>query len=431
MSGQNGVSSFPQAVSEPPRRIAVVAYHSSPLLEPGSGDAGGMTVYVRALARALSQRGFRTDIFTRATDDGPLVVEISPGVRVVSVVAGPRGFVDKETQLEFLDDFVTGVAAFATGQRARYDIVHSHYWQSGLAAKALAKCWNVPLVHSHHTLGKVKNRALAPGDTPEPLSRLSGEADVIGAADVLVASTEQESEQLSFLYGAPSDRVKNLHPGVDHSTFSPGDRARARATLGLHADHTMLLFVGRIQRLKGIDLAIRAMEQLLPALDRPVDLLIVGGASGPGGNGEIARLRELADALEVSGSLRFTGPQPHGRLVDYYRAADALLVCSYSESFGLTALEAHACGTPVIGTAVGGLSHIVADGASGFLLGSRDPAEFAARLKTLLSDGDLRDGFSKCAYERSLMYSWDSTADAFVELYECLLREDFPEVCTC
>jgi D-inositol-3-phosphate glycosyltransferase len=431
MSVENVVSSFPPAVSEPARRIAVVAYHSSPLHEPGSGDAGGMTVYVRALARSLAQRGFRTDIFTRATGGGALVVEISPGVRVISVPAGPRESVDKETQLEFIDDFVSRVVEFAIAQRVRYDIVHSHYWQSGLAAKALADRWSVPLVHSHHTLGKVKNRALAPGDTPEPLIRLSGEADVISAADVLIASTEQECEQLAWLYDAPADRVKRLHPGVDHSTFSPGDRAQARAELGLSSGHAVLLFVGRIQRLKGIDLAIRAMEQLLPALDRPADLLIVGGASGPEGDGEIGRLKDLADALEVSGALRFTGPQPHGRLVDYYRAADVLLVCSYSESFGLTALEAHASGTPVVGTAVGGLSHIVADGTSGFLVGSRDPAEFAARLKTLLADGDLQDNFAKRAYERSLVYSWDSTADAFVELYECLLREAFPEVCTC
>jgi D-inositol-3-phosphate glycosyltransferase len=339
--------------------------------------------------------------------------------------------VAKETLLEFIDDFVTSVVAFATTQRIRYDIVHSHYWQSGIAAKDLAKRWSVPLVHSHHTLAKVKNRALAPGDTPEPLTRLSGEADVIAAADVLVASTEQEREQLALLYGASHDRVKQLHPGVDHSTFSPGDRARARAELGLHPDHAVLLFVGRIQRLKGIDLAIRAMEQLLPALDRQARLLIVGGGSGPGGNGEVGRLKDLATALDVSESLSFTGPQPHGRLVDYYRAADVLLVSSYSESFGFTALEAHACGTPVIGTAVGGLSYIVGDGSSGFLIDSRDPAEFAARLKTLLADADLRNDFSKRAYERSLLYSWDSTADGFIDLYECLLREEFPEVCTC
>jgi D-inositol-3-phosphate glycosyltransferase len=408
-----------------------VAYHSSPLHEPGSGDAGGMTVYVRGLARSLSQRGVRTDIFTRATSEGPLEVEISPGVRVISVAAGPREILDKETQLEFVDDFVAGVVAFASAQHLRYDIVHSHYWQSGLAAEALAKRWGLPLVHSHHTLGKVKNRALAPGDKPEPLIRLSGEADVIDAANVLVASTEQEREQLALLYGAPPDRVKWLHPGVDHSMFFPGDRTRARAGLGIDSDHAVMLFVGRIQRLKGIDLAIRALEQLLPTLDRPADLLIVGGASGRAGNGEIDRLKDLADSLEVADSLRFTGPQPHSRLVDYYRAADVLLVCSYSESFGLTALEAHACGTPVVGTPVGGLSHIVADGYSGFLVGSRDPAEFAARLKTLLADGDLRSDFSKYAYECSLLYSWDSTADEFLDLYECLMREDFPEVCTC
>jgi len=427
----DGVVSLPLPASEPTRRIGVVAYHSSPLLEPGSGDAGGMTVYVRALARSLAKRGLRTDIFTRATGGGPPVVEISPGVRVVSVAAGPPERMDKDAQCEFIDDFVTGVVAFATTQRIRYDIVHSHYWQSGLAAKALAARWNVPLVHSHHTLGKVKNGALAPGDIPEPFFRLTAEDEVIGSADVLVASTDQECEQLAYLYGAPSDRIKRVHPGVNHSTFSPGDRAAARSELGLHADHAVLLFVGRIQRLKGIDLAIRAIEQLVPVLDRPADLIIVGGASGPVGDAEIDRLKDLAESLEVSGSLRFTGPQPHRRLVDYYRAADVLLVCSYSESFGLTALEAHASGTPVVGTAVGGLSHIVADGSSGFLVDSRDPAEFAARLKTLLSDSDLQTRFSMRAYERSLMYSWDSTADDFQELYECLLREDFPEVCTC
>lgn len=431
MAVDNVVASFPRPSSEPHRRIAVVAYHSSPLNEPGSGDAGGMTVYVRALARSLSERGFRTDIFTRATNDCPPVVEISPGVRVISIAAGPPGFVDKETQLGFLDDFVTGVAAFATAQRVRYDIVHSHYWQSGLAAKALAGRWHVPVVHSHHTLGKVKNRSLAPGDTPEPLIRLSGEAEVIAAADVLVASTEEECGQIAGLYGAPADRIKRLHPGVDHATFSPGDRAAARAELGLGSEDSVLLFVGRIQKLKGIDLAIRAMDQLLPALDRPTHLLIVGGASGREGGAEIDRLRDLAEELDVSSSIRFTGPQPHSRLAKYYRASDVLLVCSFSESFGLTALEAHACGTPVVGTPVGGLSHIVADGASGFLVESRDPAEFAARLKTLLADPDLQEDFSRCAHARSTAYSWESTADEFVELYECLLREDFPEVCTC
>jgi D-inositol-3-phosphate glycosyltransferase len=413
------------------KRIAVIAYHASPLVEPGSGDAGGMTVYVRALARALSQRGMSSDIFTRASGDVPPVVEISPGVRVVSIPAGSREPLEKEVQQLFIDDFIVGVAAFATAQRVRYDLVHSHYWQSGIAATHLAQRWAVPMVHSNHTLGRVKNRSLAPGDTPETAVRITGETEVIDSSDVLVASTTEESEYLVGLYGAAPERVKVLLPGVDHALFMPGDKASARAGLGLSDDQAVLLFVGRIQRLKGIELAIRAVEQLLPALDRKLELLIVGGPSGSEGYAELDRLKGVAAAVGVSEVVRFVGPQPHDRLVEFYRAADAALVCSYSESFGLTALEAHASGTPVVATAIDGLSHIVVDGDTGYLVPSRDPAEFAAPLKTLLGDADLHSRVARRAHEKSLAFSWDAAADGFLDLYECLLREESPELCTC
>ena len=413
------------------RRLAVLAYHSSPLGPPGEGDSGGMTVYVRDLAAAFARRGIQTDVYTRADGNGATVTSLGTGVRVVAIEAGPRERLPKETLTQYLDDFVNGVRAGALAQRLRYDVVHSHYWQSGLAAIPLTEGWGVPLVHSHHTLGKVKNRFLAPGDRPEPPVRLDGEARVIDAADVLVASTDDDWKQLACLYGAHHDKLKTLHPGVDHTVFSPGDRGEARARLGLAGDEAVMLYVGRIQRLKGIELAIRAAYQLVPALDQPLKLLIAGGSSGPGGEIEVARLRALVDELDLRDVVRFVGAVPHAELPAYYRAADALVVCSHSESFGLTALEAHSCGTPVVGTPVGGLSHVVADERSGFLVDTRDPAVFAARLKTLLADASLRARFSTSAIAAASSFSWDRTAASLQELYECLVREQSPEACTC
>lgn len=414
----------------PLKRIAVVAYHSSPLGPPGEGDSGGMTVYVRELAEAFARRGVHTDVYTRATAPGATVTTLTPGVRVVSIEAGPPGPLPKEQLASHLGVFTDGVRAFALAQRLRYDVVHSHYWQSGLAAIPLARGWGAPLVHSHHTLGKVKNRYLAPGDEPEPASRLEGEARVIAAADVLVANTDDEWNQLACLYSASHDNLKTLPPGVDHDLFSPGPQGEARAALRL-GDEAVMLYAGRIQRLKGIELAIRAAEQLRPALDRPLRFLIAGGASGPAGAIEVARLRALVDELDLRDVVTFVGPVPHEELPVYYRAADVLVVCSHSESFGLAALEAHACGTPVVGTPVGGLSYVVADERSGFLVDTRDPAVFAAPLKTLLSDAHLRARFGSAAVASAASFSWDRTAASLQELYECLVREQSPEACTC
>ncbi|MDQ4125247.1 MAG: glycosyltransferase, partial [Actinomycetota bacterium] len=216
----------------------------------------------------------------------------------------------------------------------------------------------------------------------------------------------------------------------DPAVFAPGDRAEARAALGLR-DEAVMLYVGRIQRLKGIELAIRAADQLVPALDQPLRFLVAGGASGAAGDIEVARLRALVDELGLADVVRFTGAVPHADLPAYYRAADVLVVCSHSESFGLTALEAHSCGTPVVGTPVGGLSHVVADERSGFLVDTRDPAVFAARLKTLLADALLRARFSGAAVAAASSFSWDRTAASLHELYECLVREQSPEACTC
>ncbi|MDQ3954182.1 MAG: glycosyltransferase [Actinomycetota bacterium] len=410
-------------------RVAVLSLHSSPLLEPGAGDSGGMTVYVRNVAEALREVGVSTDIYTRADDGHTRATELFPGVRVIKVPAGPTGPVLKEEVPGYIDDFVDGVRLFASAQRLRYHVIHSHYWPSGLAGGRLAAGWDVPLVHSHHTLGLVKNHRLAPGDRPEPQMRVDGEREVIEAADVLVASTDDDWQQLACLYAAPHDRIKTIHPGVDHEVFSPGPPDDARRITGL-GDGPVLLYVGRIQPLKGLELALRSVEQLVPALDRPLTLVLVGGPSGPTGSVELAGLKTLARDLGIEDHVRFVGPKAHAALPDFYRAADALVMCSHSESFGLAALEAQACGLPVVATSTGGLAHIVGEGASGFLVATRDPAVFAARLKTLLSDSALRAAFGLEAARRAHAFSWATTADALLELYECLSRRE-PELCTC
>lgn len=422
------MAAYPQRLV---KRLAVISYHSSPLLQPGSGDGGGMTVYVREVATALARRGVHTDIFFRAggTQNLPRTVEISPGVRAVGIEAGPERAVEKEHLPLYVDDFVRGIRAFAAARRTRYDLVHSHYWQSGLVAKHLVSRWGVPMVHSHHTLGRVKNSHLAPGDFPEPPSRLEGESEVIRAADVLIASTDDDWQQLAGMYDAPEDAIKTVYPGVDHQLFYPGDRMQARQKLGL-GDERMLLAVGRIQPLKGLELAIQAVARLAPTLGRPLVLTLVGGASGRSGEEEVRRLRRLVESLGLRESVRFAGPQLHNRLPLFYRAADALVVCSYSESFGLAALEAHACGTPVVATPVGGLCFIVRDGESGWLVSTRDPATFSAKLRALLEDDDLRASFAECAARSARRFSWDRTALALLDLYECLMTGDLPEVCT-
>lgn len=412
------------------RRIALVSYHSSPLDEPGAGDAGGMTVYVRGVAGAMARRGIRTDIFTRATTSDLRSTELAPGVRVIPVEAGPVEIIEKESAARYISDFTARVRAHSLSQRISYDLVHSHYWQSGLAAKDLARAWGVPLVHSHHTLGRVKNTSLAPGDRPEPALRLVGEEQTIAAADVLVASTDEEWNQLSCLYGADHDRLKTIHPGVDRAVFHPGDRGEARKTLGL-GDEAVILSVGRIQPLKGLDLLIEAAALVAPRLDRDLVLLIAGGASGSKGHAELDRLSKLAADRGLQHAVRFVGPQPHRNLPTFYRAADVVAVASHSESFGLSALEAHACGTPVLATAVGGLSYIVRDGRSGFLVNSRDPRVFADRALDVLGDRTMHAAMRAEAADSAARFSWDTTASALIELYECLVAEELPEACTC
>jgi D-inositol-3-phosphate glycosyltransferase len=402
------------------RRVAVLSVHSSPLAPPGVGDSGGMNVYIRAVARELAARGVESDLYTRAASpDDPPVVEVEPGVRLLHLEAGPLEPVPKQTLPRYLCAFLCSL--LRAGERyGPYDVLHSHYWLSGWVARLARERWDAPVVHSFHTLGRVKNATLADGDQPEPPARLAGEERVAATADCLVAPTPTEARQLVELYGASPAAVRIVPPGVDGTRFRPGNRGAARAGLGICARH-VLAFVGRLQPLKGAGVAVRALAVLAASYGlADVELLVVGGASGSGG-GEPARLERLASELGVAARVRFLPPQPHERLAEVYRAADVVLVPSYSESFGLVALEAQACGTPVVAAQVGGLVHAIGDGTTGLLLPGRDPGAYAAAVAGLLGNPRRLAAMGAAAARFAGAHGWDRTASHTLDVYRDLL----------
>lgn len=399
-----------------PRRVAVLSVHTSPLAQPGTGDAGGMNVYVLQTALHMAARGVDVEIFTRATSSAdPPTVRVAPGVLVRNVVAGPFEGLDKYDLPTQLCAFTAGVLrAEANHEPGHYDIVHSHYWLSGQVGWLARERWAVPLVHTAHTLAAVKNAALADGDRPEPPLRAVGEQQVVDEADRLIVNTEDEAHQLVSLHHADPDRIDVVHPGVDLKIFTPGDRAAARAALGLPAGEPTVVFVGRIQPLKAPDVLLRAAALLPPGETGPVRVVIAGGASGSG-LAEPDGLIRLAAELGIADRVTFLPPQPRDQLVNVYRAADLVAVPSYSESFGLVAVEAQACGTPVVAAAVGGLPVAVADGRSGSLVVGHDPQRWAEAINALLrSDPEaLRRG----AIEHAAQFSWDHTVDGLLASY--------------
>ncbi|MFM9033879.1 MAG: D-inositol-3-phosphate glycosyltransferase [Mycobacterium sp.] len=397
-----------------PQRVAVLSVHTSPLAQPGTGDAGGMNVYVLQTALHMAARGVDVEIFTRATSSAdPPVVRVAPGVQVRNVVAGPFEGLDKYDLPTQLCAFTAGVLrAEATHDPGHYDIVHSHYWLSGQVGWLARERWAVPLVHTAHTLAAVKNAALADGDSPEPPLRSVGEQQVVDEADRLIVNTESEAHQLVSLHNADPSRIDVVHPGVDLQMFSPGDRAAARAALGLPADQPIVAFVGRIQPLKAPDVLLRAAALLPP--DRDVRVVIAGGASGTGLAAPDG-LARLAVGLGIADRVTFLPPQPRERLVDLYRAADLVAVPSYSESFGLVAVEAQACGTPVIAAAVGGLPVAVADGRSGALVDGHQPHRWAEAISAVL-DSDTA-ALSAAARAHARGFSWDHTVDGLLAGY--------------
>ena len=391
--------------------MAVLSVHTSPLAQPGTGDAGGMNVYVLQTALELAQRGVDVEIFTRATSStDPTVVRVAPGVLVRNVVAGPFEGLDKNDLPTQLCAFTAGVLqAEATHEPGYYDIVHSHYWLSGQVGWLAADRWAVPLVHTAHTLAAVKNAALADGDAPEPPMRAIGEQQVVDAADRLIVNTESEAAQLVSLHNADPARIDVVYPGVDLATFTPGDREAARAALHLDPHAPVVAFVGRIQPLKAPDVLLRAAA-LLP----DVQVLIAGGPSGTGLTTPDDLLRLTAE-LGIGDRVRFLPPQSRDELVAVYRAADAVAVPSYSESFGLVAVEAQACGTPVVAAAVGGLPVAVRDGVSGALVDGHDPADWARTIAAVLA-GD-RAELRRGATEHAAGFSWGHTVDMLLDSY--------------
>ncbi|MEU4802303.1 D-inositol-3-phosphate glycosyltransferase [Actinosynnema sp. NPDC023587] len=403
------------------KRVAVLSVHTSPLEQPGTGDAGGMNVYIVQTATRMARRGIEVEIFTRATSSElPPVAELAPGVKVRHVVAGPFEGLGKEELPGQLCAFTAGVLrAEARHEPGHYDVVHSHYWLSGQVGWLARERWGVPLVHTAHTLAKVKNAYLATSDTPEPRMRVIGEEQVVAEADALVANTDVEARELVELYAADPAKVQVVPPGVDLDLFAPGDRGAARSALGLRPDDVVLTFVGRIQPLKAPDVLLHAAAEVLRRSPGLRDRLVVQVVGGPSGTGVKTpeELKRLAGELGITDVVRFLPPQGGADLARVYRAADVVAVPSHNESFGLVALEAQACGTPVVAAAVGGLPVAVRDGVSGALVDGHDPVAWARALESVALHPARREELAANAVGHARRFSWDRTTDSLLAGY--------------
>jgi D-inositol-3-phosphate glycosyltransferase len=404
------------------KRVAMLSVHTSPLDQPGTGDAGGMNVYVIELAKQLADLDMAVEVFTRATSsDLPDLVEVGPGVSVRHVSAGPYEGLAKEDLPGQLCTFARELLRVEAQQDLGwYDLIHSHYWLSGQVGALAADRWGIPLVHSMHTMAKVKNTALAVGDRPEPLGRIVGEQQIVDSADQLIANTDDEAAQLVNLYGADPLKVDVVHPGVDLDVFRPADPATARSHLGMAADATVLLFAGRIQPLKAPDVLLRAVAALVgrdPSLREHLVVPVVGGPSGSGLD-EPTALVDLARDLGIADVVRFVPPVSQAELAQWYAAATLVCVPSYSESFGLVAAEAQACGTPVVASAVGGLTTAVDDGVTGLLVSGHEPHDYARALAQVLDDPARRARMSAAAVRHAHRFGWERTAQDTLRVYE-------------
>jgi D-inositol-3-phosphate glycosyltransferase len=405
------------------RRVATLMVHTSPLDQAGTGDAGGMNIYVVEAAQNMAAQGVKVDIFTRRTNSEIAdVVDVAPGVRVIQLNVGPVTGVTKEQLPKMIPDLS---AAFKeTLSKENYDVIHSHYWISGKVAMPVSKELKIPLVHTMHTMARVKNLNLAEGETPEPMIRVQGETQIVAAADALVANTDAEAASLVSLYEACPDNVSVVSPGVNLKVFTPGaGRATAREIVGLDKDAHIITFVGRIQPHKGPEVLIRSIAELVshsPHLRTKLIVNIIGGASGAN-QSEVERLKELTTWLGIDDVVRFAPPVLREELPNWYRASDLVCVPSYSESFGLVALEAQACGTPVVATAVGGLRTAVADGISGVLVDGHDPRAWSSVLARLLQEPQRRVLLSMGAVEHASHFGWDATSRGTLDIYDRVL----------
>ena len=408
----------------------MLSYHTCPLATLGGKDTGGMNVYVRDLTCELGRMGIHVDVFTRSQDEHvPHVVhELGFGNRVVHVPAGPEAPKSKSEMANYIPEFVEGIKQFAAEKGITYDVIHSHYWMSGLAAEALSDAWGgTPIVHMFHTLGEMKNRVARSEDERAGEDRLKGERQVLGRADRIVVATLAELTQLRFLYRANDRKLVVIPPGVDTSHFYPIPADEAKQYIGLKPDNRMVLFVGRIEPLKGVDTLIQAMSCLgLNEAHQPVHLAIIGGepdVTPENMSAEMTRLQKMCDDLCMGGMVVFLGKRGQDTLPYYYSAAEVLVMPSLYESFGMVALEAMACGTPVIASEVGGLGYLVQDGATGYTIPDSDPEALCNKLSGLLGDAHLRETMGLHAAEYALDYAWANIAAQIVDVYKGLVEK--------
>lgn len=415
-------------------RVAMISAHTSPLAQPGTGDAGGMNVYIAELARALGRRGAEVEVFTRRTYLTELDrVELSDGVTVRTVLAGPIENLPRTDLPAHMCSFAADLLRYESARRPGwFDLVHTHYWLSALPGALVADRWRTPLVHTMHTVAASKNLNLAPHDIPEPKARLDAEREVVREADRLIASTPGEANDLREQYGASDTQVAVIPPGVDLRSFRPAWRVETAAAAALSPvspsliapranGRPLVVFAGRIQRLKGTEVLIRALAHWEEAwrrrtVDVPApQLIIAGGTSGPGK--DVERLRTLASQLRVDDLISWSSPLPHLQLAEVFRAADLVAVPSYYETFGLVALEAQACGTPVVATDVGGLATVVRDGVTGRLISGHDPGAWATVMQDLIRDEPGRLAMGRAAAQHAATFTWDLTATRTMNLY--------------
>jgi D-inositol-3-phosphate glycosyltransferase len=410
-------------------KVAMLSYHTCPLAVLGGKDTGGMNVYVRDLTRQLGRLGVHVDVFTRSQDEHVphILHDLGYGNRVVHVPAGSEKPLPKPDLVNYLPEFVSGIQKFATEKGIHYDLIHSHYWLSGIAGEALKKNWHAPLVHMFHTLGLMKNRVARSPEEMEGEYRIDGEQRVLRAADRIVAATPAELAQLQFLYQADEHKVTIIPPGVDTSRFYPIPSDEARAVIGVPPRGCIILYVGRIEPLKGVDILIRAMaimHQNGALQECPQGLMIIGGdpqASPDEMNAEMARLQALCRELGMEDIILFLGKRDQDFLPYYYSAAEVLVMPSHYESFGLVALEAMACGTPVVASQVGGLAFLVQDGTTGYVVPDDDPQALADRLIQLIRDPHLRHKMGEQAAAYAQEYAWERIASRILALYRELL----------
>jgi D-inositol-3-phosphate glycosyltransferase len=410
-----------------PMRIAMLSYHTCPLATLGGKDTGGMNVYVRDLTRELGRQGIHVDVFTRSQDEHVphIVHELGYGNRVVHIPAGPEEPKSKSDIAKYIPEFADGIKKFAEEKGVTYDVIHSHYWMSGLAAEALSDAWGgTPIVHMFHTLGEMKNRVARSEDEKAGEDRLNGERQVLRRVNRIIVATMAELTQLRFLYRADSSKLVVIPPGVDTSHFYSIPSDEAKQYIGLKPENRMILFVGRIEPLKGVDTLIQAMsclDQSLTSASHPVHLAIIGGephADPKDMSAEMTRLQKICDDLCMGGMVVFLGKRAQDTLPYYYSAAELLVMPSLYESFGMVALEAMACGTPVIASEVGGLGYLVQNGETGYTIPDSDPEVLCEKLSILLGDNELREKMGRRAAEYARDYDWEKIALKLIDVYK-------------